>query len=339
MIYLITGVLGTGKTSMVVNMILDNHEGLFKMKADDGNEIDRPLYFCHIDSLDKKKFKAHELTEQQIQEKYLHELVPYGSVVLVDEADYTYPVRSATREVPPYVKRLKEIRHDGITLILMTQHPSMIDKYIRNLVGKHIHLERKQIGTKRYEWLRCEENLNSQSFSQAAQSWYKPDKKAFKYYKSAEMHIAFEKKRHIAFYALPIIVIVFLWALFTVGNRIGWWGNKSTTAQTVSASDVATNFRQPEIVPQIEPVSARAASDPIGSKVEHYVPTVRNLPETKPIYDGIRKVSNMETVSACVKSGKSCNCYTNQGTKLYIDKMVCEAYIRDGIFDRYSELK
>lgn len=336
MIYLITGVLGTGKTSMVVNMILDNYEGLFKMKAPDGNDIDRPLYFCHIDSLDKNKFKAHELTEQQIQEKHLHEIVPYGSVVLVDEADYTYPVRSAAREVPPYIKRLKEIRHDGITLILMTQHPTMIDKYIRNLVGKHIHLERKQIGTKRYEWLRCEENLNSQSFSQAAQSWYKPDKKAFEYYKSAEMHIAFEKKKHIAFYALPLILIVFIWAIFTAGNRIGWWGEKKQpTAQNqpISASAVV---EMPET--QIEPVPARmAASEPLGSKIEHYIPKVANLPETKPIYDNVRQVRNMETVAACVKQAKSCNCYSHQGTRIYVDDVICKAYIRDGIFDRYSE--
>lgn len=335
MIYLITGVLGTGKTSMVVNMILDNYEGLFKMKAPDGNEIERPLYFCHIDSLDKNKFKAHELTEQQIQEKYLHELVPYGSVVLVDEADYTYPVRSAAREVPPYIKRLKEIRHDGITLILMTQHPTMIDKYIRNLVGKHIHLERKQVGTKRYEWLRCEENLNSQSFSQAAQSWYKPDKKAFKYYKSAEMHIDFKKKKHIAFYALPLIIIVFVWAIFTAGSRIGWWGStQQETKQNMSAVAEQASFKQPEKI--IEPVAAARASEPVGGKLTDYVPRVRNVPESKPIYDGLRQPVNMEYVAGCVQSAKSCNCYTEQGTMLHIDDMVCRAYIKDGIFNKYS---
>ena len=57
MIYLFTGNMGTGKTSRVVSMILNNEDGLFKMKLEDGTEVDRPLYFCHIDGLDKRQFK------------------------------------------------------------------------------------------------------------------------------------------------------------------------------------------------------------------------------------------------------------------------------------------
>lgn len=81
-----------------------------------------------------------------------------------------------------------------------------------------------------------------------------------------------------------------------------------------------------------------AASEPLGTKVEHYIPKVRNLPETKPIYDNVRQIKNMEKVAACVQQSKSCNCYTDQGIRLYIDDMVCKAYIKDGIFDRYSDL-
>ncbi|MGN7053280.1 zonular occludens toxin domain-containing protein, partial [Neisseria sp. P0001.S009] len=47
-------------------MILNNEDGLFKMKLEDGTEVDLPLYFCHIDGLDKRKFNSHELTEEEI---------------------------------------------------------------------------------------------------------------------------------------------------------------------------------------------------------------------------------------------------------------------------------
>ena len=63
MIYLITGNMGTGKTSRAVNMILTNEDGLFKQTIEDGSVIDRPLYFCHIDGLDAAKFNAHEITK------------------------------------------------------------------------------------------------------------------------------------------------------------------------------------------------------------------------------------------------------------------------------------
>ena len=96
MIYLITGNMGTGKTSRAVAMILNNEDGLFKMTLEDGTVVDRPLYFCHIDGLDTQKLKAHQLTEEQIQSAPLGELLPTGAVLIVDEAHYTYPVRSAS---------------------------------------------------------------------------------------------------------------------------------------------------------------------------------------------------------------------------------------------------
>ena len=137
--------------------------------------------------MDAKKFKAHELSEEEIQSAPLDQIMPQGGVLIVDEADYTYPVRPPSQAVPLYIKTLKELRHHGFTLILMVQHPTMIDRYIRQLVGKHIHLERKAIGTKRYEFFRCEESLNAAAFASAVGSPYRPPKEAFKYYKSASI--------------------------------------------------------------------------------------------------------------------------------------------------------
>ena len=85
MIYLFTGNMGTGKTSRVVAMILDNEDNLFKMTLEDSTEVDRPLYFCHVDGLNAKKLNAHELTEEQIQSAPLRDVIPQGAVLIVDE--------------------------------------------------------------------------------------------------------------------------------------------------------------------------------------------------------------------------------------------------------------
>lgn len=336
MIYLITGGMGTGKTSMVVDMIMSNYEGLFKMESDDGTKIDRPLYFCHIDGLDARKFKAHELTEEEIQSAPLRELLPQGSVLIVDECDYTYPVRPAGRDAPPYVKTLKEMRHDGLTLILMTQHPSMIDKYVRNLVNKHIHLERKQIGTMRYEWFRCEESIGPAAFETGAGRFYSPPKAAFDYYKSSSKHIDFKKKRHPVFYILPLLLLLFIW------RGIVFWGSFGEKAGFADA-DVeshAVSQNSGAVVP-FEAASApmsEAASVPMGGKIEDYIPRIIGLPETRPIYDGLRQPLNMETIAGCVASASSCNCYTEQATLTYVEPKLCRYYAENGVFQRYKPM-
>ncbi|ULJ60619.1 zonular occludens toxin domain-containing protein [Wielerella bovis] len=339
MIYLITGTPGTGKTSMVVDMMLTNYEGLFKMTLEDGTEIDRPLYFCHIDGLDARKFKAHELTEEELQSKPLNELVPQGSVVIVDECDYTYPVRSAAREVPPYVKTLKELRHDGFTLILMTQHPAMIDKYVRQLVGKHIHLERKQLGTKRYEWYQCEEGLNG---SKEVGVFYKPSKEAFKYYKSASQHIEFKKKLHWVFYALPLIIILFFYLIYKAYAGIVLKQNKPTTDTAVEQTAVSSVASAPVVLPAISASNPaetmQQEKPPVGSQLSDYQPRIPSLPETKPLYDGLRQPINMETVAGCVKSAKSCNCYTEQATKVYVSAEMCKHWAENGVFQVYKNM-
>ncbi|MDK4535171.1 Zonula occludens toxin [Kingella kingae] len=331
MIYLITGTPGTGKTSMVVDMILNNYEGLFKTEAEDGTIIDRPLYFCHIDGLDAQKFKAHRLTEEQLQEKPLNEIVPTGSVIIVDECDYTYPVRSASRSVPPYIQTLKELRHEGFTLILMTQHPSMIDKYIRNLVGKHIHLERKHVGTKRYEFFRCEENLNESAFSGATVNYYKPPKEAFKYYKSASKHIKFTKKSPTIFYIAPIIFLTFLWLGYRfIAKYSGTDEVQQVSDNTATIASMPYSASSPTIADEQE-----SASMPIGAKVSDYIPRIDSLPETKPLYDSLRQPKNMEVVAGCVQTSNSCNCYTDQATKVYVNAELCQSYVKNGIFNIY----
>ena len=336
MIYLVTGTPGTGKTAMVVDMILNNVDGLFKMTIEDGTVVDRPLYFCHIDGLDAKKFKAHELSEEEIQSAPLDQIMPQGGVLIVDEADYTYPVRPPSQAVPPYIKTLKELRHHGFTLILMVQHPTMIDRYIRQLVGKHIHLERKAIGTKRYEFFRCEESLNAAAFTSVVGSQYRPPKEAFKYYKSASQHIKFKKKLHPVFIMIPIgIVFMFYLGVPLFSKWFGLSDNQSQKQKSeqqhakIEEQDVL-NVVQPPTLPQQSKFQEAAASVPDFSEA-YYRPRVEGMPETAPIYDGIRSVNRMESVAACIKGRKGCDCYTDLGTKVSIKPETCRDWAENGL--------
>ena len=338
MIYLITGNMGTGKTSRAVNMILTNEDGLFKQTIEDGSVIDRPLYFCHIDGLDAAKFNAHEITKEEIQSAPLDEILPTGAVLIVDEAHWTYPVRAAAKAVPPYVQKLSELRHDGFTLILLTQHPTQLDIFVRNLVSKHIHIERKALGMKQYWWYKCVTNLdNPAGVSGVESASYKPPKEAFKYYKSSSQHQKFAKK-------IPLAV----WALVAIIGFIGWKGynlygaysksvnhGQSTTVNTVQAASEAAGGVADGSVPH-------ESQSGINTKLapEQFVPTMEERPESKPLYDSVRSVKQYERIAACVKGGKTgCTCYSDQATKLTeISREMCLNYVENGLpFDPFRE--
>lgn len=341
MIYLITGTPGTGKTAFAVSSIINNREGLFKYETEDGEVVDRPLYFCHIDGLDEKALKAHRLTEEQIQSAPLNELVPQGSVVIVDEADYAYPTRAAAKEVPPYVKTLKELRHDGFTLILMTQHPSMLDSYLRNLVGKHWHLERKQVGTKLYEFYRCETNLASACAAKGVTSdFYKPDKRAFKYYKSASVHIKFKKKLHPVFYGMGLLLVCAPLFFYYSSGRFKRYVGAEEQPAAVAIAETSAPAQQQAAADNYPAAPPMAASVPIGAKVEDYRPRIANLQETAPIYDSLRQVADFPRRVACVASADSCNCYSQQATILPdISTAECRAIVKQRPFDPYRKVE
>lgn len=336
MIYLFTGNMGTGKTSRVVSMILNNEDGLFKMKLEDGTEVDRPLYFCHIDGLDKRKFNAHELTEEEIMSAPLRDIIPQGAVLIVDEAHYTYPVRAAGRPVPPYIQELTELRHYGHTVILMTQHPSQLDVFVRNLVSKHTHLERKAVGMKQYTWYKCVTSLdNPAGVSGVESASWKPPKDAFKYYKSSSQHQKFKKNIPLAVWALIGIFAFMAWKGYNV-YQIYKQGSgqveevKSVSDSPASEQQAINETDQPKIQQDINS----------NLKPEDFVPTLTEKPESKPIYDNVRQVKTFEYIAGCVEGGNSgCTCYSDQGTPLKeVTKAMCKDYVRNGLpFNPYKD--
>ncbi|WII92510.1 zonular occludens toxin domain-containing protein [Kingella negevensis] len=336
MIYLITGNMGTGKTSRAVNMILTNEDGLFTMTLEDGSVIPRPFYFCHIDGLDTKKFNAHELTKEQIQSAPLDEIIPTGAVLIIDEAHWIYPVRSAASKVPEYIQKLSELRHDGFTLILMTQHPSQLDVFVRNLVSKHIHLERKSLGMKQYWWYKCVTSLdNPAALSGTESSNWKPPEEAFKYYKSSSQHQKFKKQIPLAVWALIVIIGFIGWKGYNVYSVYDKNVNKPKEAQyeNTASTPLASQSHQNFDVQSQNQLNA-------SLKPTDFVPTLAERPESKPIYDSVRQVKQYERIAGCFKGGLTdCTCYSDQATKLKeISKEMCLDYAENGLpFDPFRE--
>lgn len=342
MIYLITGNMGTGKTSMALTWVLDNKFELFEDA--EGNK--RPIFAVNIPNINKKVLPIADVSPDDFMAKPLHENFPEGAVIFVDEAMEIYPPRATSTKMPVHVEGLNTLRHYGLTLILITQNPAYLDPFVKGLISKHIHVERKQFGSRLYEWNYLQTSFSRATRQEAYSEIYKPDKRVFDLYKSSSKHIKFKKSLSWYWYALVILPFVVLGALYWAKSSYQNLGGQdvqqmpaeaSAPAQTQSGGAVETGLEAFAKTP------ALAASEPekmiVGGDVNDYVPRVPSLPETAPIYDNLRNPVNMETVAGCVKSVSTCNCYTEQGTKVYASKEMCTYWAENGVFQRYRSVE
>lgn len=331
MIYLITGTPGTGKTSYVLHMWLNNKNKIFTYE--DGTP--RPLFFNHIDGLNARELKAHELSDDEIRSGSLKEILPEGAVLIVDECDYIYPLRGP-KAPPPYVQTLKELRHYGFTLILITQNAMMLDSYVRRLVATHWHIERRALGTKIYEFNSAQENLSETALKLAPSSPYKPDKRTFKLYKSASVHIKHKTKLHIAFKVFPIIIII-AGILIYRALKPAYDAVDDATKEKTQVEEVEAGPLESAIMPKNVTFASANSASQTGVRDEDFMPRLPDHPESAPIYDNLRKPVNLQLVVACIKSEKSCNCYSEQATLIKVSKTYCESFIKNGKFDNYRQ--
>ncbi len=88
--------------------------------------------------------------------------LPAGSIVLIDEVQRLMRPRIHGSKVPAFIAELETHRHRGIDLVLITQHPMLLDSNVRRLTGQHFHVIRK-FGTQManvYEWGQVKENAD-----------------------------------------------------------------------------------------------------------------------------------------------------------------------------------
>lgn len=328
MIYLITGTPGTGKTAKAMSMVLNNDMDLFK----DDNGDWRPLFSVGVPEVNKKILPINDVPQEDFKAKPLHENFPLGSCIIVDEASEIYPNRSMSSKLPEHVEGLNKLRHYGLTLILITQHPRMIDPFVLSLVGCHIHLERKQVGSKQYKWFAPQSSFSQSAFSLAESSIYVPDKRVFGLYKSSSMHIKFKKKVPKWLYALAILPILLIGLLFYFSSSLN--GLAGEVEQEKSAKTESEKTAS-------EPVSLerfRGGDSAAGQslKPEDFKPTVQGMPESAPIYDNIRKVADFPQIVGCVASEDDCNCYTQQGTPVAMEESQCRHRLEVPQFNPYK---
>lgn len=251
--------------------------------------------------------------------------VPSGSIVVIDEAQRVFRPRANGSQVPEHVAKLETHRHLGIDLILITQHPMLLDTNVRRLVGRHIHTVRA-FGAKfatLHEWPQVKENCDKSRVDSIESKWFYPAQ-AFDWYKSAEVHT---HKRKIPFRVWLLLLLPLLLAA-TIYAGYSWWkgSNQRTTDSMKKATGIST---------------APAGQQPVALKLgyfDNYKPRVEGLSHTAPVYDEVTKPVRAPYPAACVDlKSKGCRCYTSQATRLDVPKSLCQQIAVTGFFMEWDE--
>jgi zona occludens toxin len=324
MITLITGLPGNGKTLF----------GLWHIKQRAERET-REVYYHNIKDLTLAwtPFEA---------EKWMD--LPHGSIIVFDEGQFVFSKKPNGSKLPEWYEQLATHRHRGFDIYIITQHPSLLDNFVRQLAGQHYHVVRK-FGLQRatiYEWSATNpapQNIASQK-SAIPFKWAYP-KEVYGYYKSAEVHTVKRAIPAKLFMAVGLVIGVLAlgyWALNRYQHRTDKL-KAEATSQTQLAASAGSSPVRPGGVPAAE-------FDPVAD-VKHYVametPRIAGLPQTAPKYDGLTVPVRVPVPAACIQIGDvrskrqvGCKCFSQQGTPMDVGFNMCVEFARNGYFQDFD---
>lgn len=303
MIRVITGLPGHGKTLWAVSE-------LARIRALDDA---RPLYVCGIRDL---AIPHHVLADGRDWQN-----VPDGSLIVIDEAQGTFPTRGASTP-PPHVQATATHRHRGIDIWLITQHPGNIDSFVRERVcEEHIHVVRV-MGSESamvYRWHEVQPDPRSISSREAATAtpWPYP-KSSFGLYSSAVMHtgksrVPVRKLALIASVVLVPFVFAAAWAMLPGQKEV----NSDDRPLTAQPAKVA-QAKEPETPDEW---------------LAQWAPRVPHRPESAPAYDKVVRGAEPPRVFCMDVEFAACRCYTEQATIWSgVDQTMCKTLARVGAY-------
>ncbi len=301
MIELRTGIPGSGKTLSMV-------EALSKMpqRWEKHPEEARPIFVHNVKDLalphavmPLKKIQAGQ-REQLVPD---WDAMPDGSLVVIDECQDVFPPRSSQTVAPGHIAWLNTHRHKGFDIWVTTQHPKLIDFSLRALVGKHVHFRRLFGGARAatYEWDGCSDSLGGMKDS--VMSFYSFPKKAYQFYKSAEVHTK-QKFKLPRWLIIPVLgVALGLFALPRAYNTL----SGAMAGKGIAAKAATTPAPQAGVNGAIAPIGTSASA-----------PRPPSSPgESKP-------VATLQPVLGCIKMADRCECFDQNMMRVQVAPAVCD---------------
>lgn len=321
MLTLITGTPGAGKTLMAVWDFARNVPGStiettakvvsHGVEYQPGDAVPRHLFTNIRDLLvEHQHISADDIMKW-------HEWAQPGDTILYDEVQEVWRPRPlGNKDVPPCVAALETHRHKGVDIILVTQHPMLLDSNVRRLTNKHIHLRRLMNGTSYvYEWDGCSVNPGATKSAINGRLWWFPTK-AFRLYKSAQLHTKTTAK-------LPSIFWIGLLAV--AGLAVAGPFAYKRVKERLSPPPPVVQAEKPKVT----------ASGPIGGPATLYpVSAVSGSgiapPPIQPVPDTPLERLLASRPAGCIALPKRCECFATDGHPVRgLDQAVCMEALKE----------
>ncbi|MBS0483624.1 MAG: hypothetical protein JSS06_00155 [Proteobacteria bacterium] len=316
MLYLITGANGAGKTLNTLKWVRER-------SVKEGRPVCHNGRFEPVEGGELSSWKSIDMKDWQNE--------PDGTIFLVDECHNDFPLRAPSSAPPDYVKMLAEHRRRGFDFYLVTQHPQNIDSFVRRLIGSpgwHRHLKRT-FGADLVsciEWSavnpNCEKDGSGKTGTVTMVAF---PKEVYGWYRSASLHTGKKKIPRAVWMLGAVAVLVPTFGYFAVTGVYGNVTKRAKPAEVVPA--VATAANGPT-----EPVSAVSGRLTVDGYLDQRKPRITDFPHTAPVYDDVTKPAVAPYPAACVHMGKTCKCYSQQGTLLIVSGEVCIQIVNNGYF-------
>lgn len=259
--------------------------------------------------------------------------LPDGAIIVIDEAQDTFPKKPNGSTLPEHYQQLAKHRHKGFDIYLLTQHPTLIDNFPRKLVQQHFHAIRK-FGLHRstyYEWDKVAEFPERVSAQKNAINTIKfaYPKEAFAWYKSATVHTV---KRRIPLKLVLAVLLVVCVAVYAYWSFSHMFKGKGVAPITAPPSSIGGSSL----------AGAAGAAVPFNALADarHFVematPRIVGLPQTAPKFDELTKPSRVPVPAACIQYADKCKCFTQQGTAMDVQFNMCIEFARNGFFQEFD---
>lgn len=317
MFTIVSGLPGAGKTLHTIAHYKKLNDDLIKQKKSPRS------VFYHGIPLTEEGSNAlgwTELTSDEV--KNWPDNLPTGAILIVDEAQKHWPVRSPSKAIPPELREIETHRHKGVDLVFITQDPTLLDSHARKLANEHTHFIRPHGAkySKRYHSGSGVVSVNNKSELNAlVVSRVGHPKHIYNLYKSAEVHTHKFRPPKLLFYFFGALIVLCIFIYKIQGSSFFNPEDAQTSSNTsLQSSTVSTSPPPAEIT-----WSALLT------------PEIKGLPYTAPLYrQRATEVTEVPRIAGCAEFKELCHCFTQQGTVIHdINQSACKNRMKYRPFD------